>query len=76
MEIALIGLMAQSDVVKPFDLPEEMPKPSVLGAYLEVDEGTRFSYQEIHDLYNTAAYPLKRGERVRRRRSTLTCGPS
>lgn len=38
---------------------EEMPKPSLLGAYLEVDEA-RFGYQEIHYLYNNAAYPLKR----------------
>lgn len=38
---------------------EELPKPSLLGAYLEVDEA-RFGYQEIHYLYNNAAYPLKR----------------
>jgi hypothetical protein len=38
---------------------EELPRPSLLGAYLEVDEA-RFGYQEIHYLYNDAAYPLKR----------------
>ena len=38
---------------------EELPKPSLLGAYLKVDEA-RFGYQEIHYLYNNVAYPLKR----------------
>jgi hypothetical protein len=38
---------------------EEMPRPSLLGAYLEVDEA-RFGYQEIQYLYDNPAYPLKR----------------
>jgi len=38
---------------------EELPKSSLLGAYLEVDEA-RFGYQEIHYLYHSAAYPLTR----------------
>jgi hypothetical protein len=38
---------------------EEMPPPALLGAYLEVDE-KRFGLHEIHHLYESAAYPLKR----------------
>ena len=38
---------------------EEIPAPALLGACLEVDEG-RFGMQEIHHLYEHAAYPLKR----------------
>ena len=38
---------------------EEMPPPALLGAYLEVDEA-RFGLNEIHHLYESAAYPLKR----------------
>jgi hypothetical protein len=38
---------------------EEMPRSALLGAYLEVDE-SRFGSEEIHYLYNHAAYPLKR----------------
>jgi|ERR1051326_3442562 hypothetical protein len=38
---------------------EEMPKPALLGAYLEVDEA-RFGSQEIHYLYNNSAFPLNR----------------
>ena len=38
---------------------EEMPAPALLGAYLEVDEA-RFGQQDIHSLYESAAYPLKR----------------
>jgi len=33
----------------------------LLGAYLEVDE-TRFGIQEIHALYESEAFPLKRAE--------------
>jgi hypothetical protein len=38
---------------------EEIPRPALLGAYLEVDE-KRFGFEEIEYLYNNAAYPLKR----------------
>jgi hypothetical protein len=38
---------------------EGMPPPALLGAYLEVDEA-RFGLHEIHHLYESAAYPLKR----------------
>lgn len=38
---------------------ENVPQPALLGAYLEVDEA-RFGLQEIHCLYERAAYPLKR----------------
>jgi hypothetical protein len=38
---------------------ENVPAPALLGAYLEVDE-VRFGRHEIHDLYENAAYPLKR----------------
>ena len=38
---------------------EEMPRPLLLGASLEVDEA-RFGSKEIHYLYNNSAYPLKR----------------
>ena len=39
---------------------EEIPAAVLLGAYLEVDEA-RFSVQEIRYLYDSAAFPLKRG---------------
>ena len=39
---------------------EEIPAAVLLGAYLEVDEA-RFGVQEIRFLYDSAAYPLKRG---------------
>ena len=39
---------------------EEIPAAVLLGACLEVDEA-RFSGQEIRYLYDSAAYPLKRG---------------
>src|SRR5258708_27123386 len=39
---------------------EDIAPPALLGAYLEVDE-TRFGIQEIHALYRSAAFPLKRG---------------
>jgi hypothetical protein len=38
---------------------EELPETALLGAYLQVDEA-RFGRQEIHYLYASAAYPLKR----------------
>ncbi len=38
---------------------EDVPGPALLGAYLEVDEA-RFGLQEIHALYESAGYPLKR----------------
>ena len=38
---------------------EVIPAPALLGAYLEVDEA-RYGLQEIHYLYESAAYPLKR----------------
>jgi hypothetical protein len=38
---------------------EDVPPAALLGAYLEVDEA-RFGLQEIHSLYENAAYPLKR----------------
>jgi hypothetical protein len=38
---------------------EEMPPPALLGACIEVSEA-RFGLREIHDLYESAAYPLKR----------------
>jgi hypothetical protein len=41
---------------------EEIPSAVLLGAYLEVDEA-RFGVQEIRYLYESAAYPLKRGDR-------------
>jgi hypothetical protein len=40
---------------------EEIPAAVLLGAYLEVDEA-RFGVQEIRFLYDSAGYPLKRGE--------------
>jgi hypothetical protein len=38
---------------------EGMPAASLLGAYLEVDEG-RFGVEEIRALYESEAYPLLR----------------
>ena len=38
---------------------EDIAPPALLGAYLEVDE-TRFGIQEIHALYESPAFPLKR----------------
>jgi hypothetical protein len=38
---------------------EEMTEPSLLGAYLVVDEA-RFGVDQIRHLYDDAAYPLKR----------------
>ena len=38
---------------------EDIAPPALLGAYLEVEE-TRFGIQEIHALYESAAFPLKR----------------
>jgi len=38
---------------------EDIAPPALLGAYLEVNE-TRFGIQEIHALYESAAFPLKR----------------
>jgi hypothetical protein len=40
---------------------EEIPPPALLGVCLEVDEA-RFGLSEIHHLYESAAYPLKRRE--------------
>lgn len=39
---------------------EEIPAAALLGAHLEVDEA-RFGAHEIRFLYDSAAYPLKRG---------------
>jgi hypothetical protein len=39
---------------------EEIPPAVLLGAYLEVDEA-RFGVAEIRILYDSEAYPLKRG---------------
>lgn len=38
---------------------EEVPASALRGAYLEVDEA-RFACHEIHCLYDSAAYPLRR----------------
>jgi hypothetical protein len=38
---------------------EDMPGVALLGAYLEIAE-TRFGEQEIQQLYESDAYPLKR----------------
>ena len=38
---------------------EDIPAVALRGACLEIDEA-RFGYQEIHCLYDDAAYPLKR----------------
>jgi hypothetical protein len=38
---------------------EDVPAPALRGAYLEVDEA-RFACHEIHCLYDSAAYPLRR----------------
>jgi hypothetical protein len=38
---------------------EDIPSPALLGAYLEVDEA-RFGVDEIHYLYENAAFPLER----------------
>ena len=38
---------------------ENIAPPALLGAYLEVNE-TRFGTQEIHALYDSASFPLKR----------------
>ena len=40
---------------------EDIAPPALLGAYLEVDE-TRFGIQEIHALYESAGFPLKRAQ--------------
>ena len=40
---------------------EEMPPPVLLGAFLEVKE-ERFGAEEMRALYDSAAYPLRRGE--------------
>ena len=40
---------------------EDIAPPALLGAYLEVNE-TRFGIQEIHALYESAAFPLKRAQ--------------
>jgi len=40
---------------------EDIAPLALLGAYLEVDE-TRFGIQEIHALYESPAFPLKRAE--------------
>lgn len=38
---------------------EDVSPPALFGAYLEVDEA-RFGVEEIHYLYENAAFPLKR----------------
>lgn len=38
---------------------EDIAPPAVSGAYLEIDEA-RFSIKEIHQLYESANFPLKR----------------
>jgi hypothetical protein len=38
---------------------EELPPDLLIGAYLEVEE-TRFNYQGIRELYESADYPLTR----------------
>ena len=38
---------------------EELPAPLLLGAFIEVDDG-RLGHKDIRDLYDSAAYPLKR----------------
>ena len=38
---------------------EDIAPPALLGAYLEVDE-TRFDVHDIHQLYESAAFPLNR----------------
>jgi hypothetical protein len=38
---------------------EKIPAAALLGAYLEVDDG-RFGIRDIRQLYESAAYPLKR----------------
>ena len=40
---------------------EEIPPPLLVGAYLQVGD-ERFSSGQIHELYESAAYPLDRGE--------------
>jgi hypothetical protein len=39
---------------------EEIPASALLGVYLEVDE-VRFGRAEIHQLYESAGFPLERG---------------
>ena len=38
---------------------EELPRKSLLGAYLEVDE-LRFGHREMRRLYDSAGFPLAR----------------
>jgi hypothetical protein len=43
---------------------EDVAATALHGAYLEVDE-VRFGSEGIHALYDNAAFPLKRGSRVK-----------
>lgn len=43
---------------------EEIPAPALFGAYLEVDE-QRFGAEEIHRLYESTAFPLRRNARAK-----------
>ena len=38
---------------------EELAEPQLLGAYIEIESG-RLGHREIRELYESAAYPLKR----------------
>ena len=49
---------------------EDIPPAALFGAYLEVDE-ERFGVEEIHALYDNAAFPLKRGTRGESQDSAL-----
>jgi hypothetical protein len=60
MDIALVGLIAQSDGVKPFDLPSRNCLSLACSMHTWRSMKARFGYQNIHYLYNTAVYPQKR----------------
>jgi len=40
---------------------EEIPPPLLIGAYLQVGD-ERFSSMQMHELYESVAYPLTKGE--------------
>jgi hypothetical protein len=60
MDIALVGLIAQSDSVKLFDLPSSKCLSLVCSVHTWRSMKARFGYQNIHYLYHTAVYPQKR----------------
>ena len=60
MDIPLVGLIAQGDSVKPFDLPSRKCLSLACSVHTWRSMRRDSGYREINYLYNTAAYPLKR----------------